>query len=251
MQIDPNSFLNNVNNNVYFVSFSFFNYMYKTTSTTTPHPSANAPRASQPHTYVYHKMGQEKSLPSRCNSIHHDYPSLTGTHHSGTTTSSGSSATANNPHHTHHSHKNHHHHHHHHRSSVGSGALSSAVSSVSLAPSTRSSTSTINTNYSRASYKSVQRQTKYLNEQLYIKSYLDLEDQDRLAKKVFQQTTTKSGIRNYTPKILGEKQLNDNSSNSSGFCSNTLSSQTSSSVSNSNTLTSNGTLKSRDVDAWI
>lgn len=161
-----------------------------------------------------HKMGQEKSLPSRCNSIH-NYP-LTGSS----------------------SHKHHNHHHHH----SGTTTLSSAVSSVSLAPSFRSTTST---NVSRSTCKSVQRQTKYLKEQLYIKSYLDLEDQDRAARKVFQPKT-KGGIRNYTPKILGEKQLNDdpaaglggNSSNT-----NTLSSQQSCSSTTS-------TLK-RDPDAWI
>lgn len=166
-------------------------------------------------------MGQEKSLPSRCNSIH-NYP-LTGSTH------------------------RHHHHHHRHNLSVGGGSttLSSAISSVSLAPSARS-TSTIHTNVSRATCKSVQRQTKYLKEQLYIKSYLDLEDEDRAAKKAFQ--TTKTGIRNYTPKILGEKQLNDDNSLAGG--------DTTSSKSNTNTLSSQGcssatsTLR-KDSDAWI
>lgn len=172
-------------------------------------------------------MGQEKSLPSRCNSIH-NYP-LTGSTH------------------------RHHRHHHHHHHNGGSQTLSSAISSVSLAPSARSSTSTIQTNASRATCKSVQRQTKYLKEQLYIKSYLDLEDQDRAAKKVFQQKT-KTGIRNYTPKILGEKQLNDDDNNLVGG--GVSGAGTNSSKSNTNTLSSQGcssatsTLR-RDPDAWI
>lgn len=173
-----------------------------------------------PHV-VFIEMGQEKSLPSRCNSIH-NYP-LTGTHH------------------------HNHHHHHHHQTLSGPTTLSSAASSVSLARSAVSNTSTVHTNCSRATYKSVERQTKYLKEQLYIKSYLDLEEQDRNAKKLFQQTT-KSGIRNYTPKILGEKQLNDNNNNCYGSSSNlnTLTSQSSSlGGSNSNTLTK------KDVDVWI
>lgn len=175
-----------------------------------------------------HKMGQEKSLPSRCNSIH-NYP-LTGS--------------------THRQHRHHHHHHHH---NGGSQTLSSAISSVSLAPSTRSSTSTIQTNASRVTCKSVQRQTKYLKEQLYIKSYLDLEDQDRAAKKVFQQKT-KTGIRNYTPKILGEKQLNDDENNNLGGGGGGGGSSKSS---NTNTLSSQGcssatsTLRRDSSDAWI
>lgn len=175
-----------------------------------------------------HKMGQEKSLPSRCNSIHNYNYQLTGS-----------------------SHRHHRHHHHHHNG--GTTTLSSAISSVSLAPSARSSTSTIQTNVSRATCKSVQRQTKYLKEQLYIKSYLDLEDQDRAAKKVFQQKT-KTGIRNYTPKILGEKQLNDDDDNNLGSSGGITSAGTT--KSNTNTLSSQGcssatsTLR-RDPDAWI
>lgn len=173
-----------------------------------------------------HKMGQEKSLPSRCNSIQ-NYP-LTGS-----------------------TNRQHRHHHHHHG---GSTTLSSAISSVSLSPSTRSSTSTIHTNASRTTCKSVQRQTKYLKEQLYIKSYLDLEDQDRAAKKVFEQKT-KTGIRNYTPKILGEKQLNDDQNNLVG-CSGIKGTCNNNNKSNTNTLVSQGcssatsTLR-RDPDSWI
>uniref|UniRef100_A0A1B0DFC5 Glucose-methanol-choline oxidoreductase C-terminal domain-containing protein n=1 Tax=Phlebotomus papatasi TaxID=29031 RepID=A0A1B0DFC5_PHLPP len=78
-------------------------------------------------------MGQEKSLPSRCNSVQ-DY-------HSSTSSSSGSTTTR-------------------------------SIASTSTAS-------------SRYSCKSVERQTKYLKEQLYIKSYLDIEEQDRNAKQQF------------------------------------------------------------------
>lgn len=44
------------------------------------------------------------------------------------------------------------------------------------------------------------KQTKYLKEQLYIKSYLDIVEADRLARNQFK--AAKPGIRNYTPKIL-------------------------------------------------
>lgn len=47
------------------------------------------------------------------------------------------------------------------------------------------------------------KQTKYLKEQLYIKSYLDIVEQDRTARSHFP--AAKPGIRNYTPKILVEK----------------------------------------------
>ncbi|GAB0093759.1 Glucose-methanol-choline oxidoreductase [Sergentomyia squamirostris] len=98
-------------------------------------------------------MGQEKSLPSRCNSVQ-DYHSST--------------------------------------------------SNSSVSTTTRSIAST-STSSSRYSCKSVERQTKYLKEQLYIKSYLDIEEQDRNAKKQFTPATRTNGIRNYRPKILGEK----------------------------------------------
>lgn len=47
------------------------------------------------------------------------------------------------------------------------------------------------------------KQTKYLKEQLYIKSYLDIVEQDRTARSHFP--AAKPGIRNYTPKILVEE----------------------------------------------
>lgn len=101
-------------------------------------------------------MGQEKSLPSRCNS---------------TTIS-------------------------HHSSAASSTSLNSTKSlTPSRSPSTASSS---------ASYKSVEQQKKYLNEHLYIKSYLEIDKEEHLAKaQLFQQI--RPGIRNYKPKILKDK----------------------------------------------
>lgn len=78
-------------------------------------------------------------------------------------------------------------------STTGSACtLSTTVSNRTVQPST-------NTIASKKSH-SESKQTKYLKEQLYIKSYLDIVEQDRLAQSNFK--TAKPGIRNYTPKIL-------------------------------------------------
>ena len=77
------------------------------------------------------------------------------------------------------------------------------TSGVGCSSSSTSSRSTKSTSVS-SSYKSVDRQTKYLNEHLYIKSYLDIEEEDRNAKQSFKAAPA-GGIRNYTPKILSEK----------------------------------------------
>uniref|UniRef100_A0A8D8MNJ7 (northern house mosquito) hypothetical protein n=3 Tax=Culex pipiens TaxID=7175 RepID=A0A8D8MNJ7_CULPI len=120
----------------------------------------------------FNKMGQEKSLPSRCTSAH-DY------------------------------HHHHHHHHHHHTTSLASSTGSKSSAAPSRSPSTASTTSSASSASAASSYKSVERQTKYLNEHLYIKSYLDIEEEDRNAKLLFQKVRP-GGIRNYTPKILSE-----------------------------------------------
>lgn len=96
------------------------------------------------------KMGQEKSLPDRCNSSH-DYHSTTAT--------------------------------------------------IQRPPSRAPSTTT--TKSSRSTYSTAEKQAKYLKEQLYIKSYLDIVEQDQTAKNQFQPA--KPGIRNYTPKIYVDK----------------------------------------------
>lgn len=104
-------------------------------------------------------MGQEKSLPARCNS---------------TTIS-------------------------HHSSAASSTSLNSTKS---LTPSR--SPSTASTASSSASYKSIEQQKKYLNEHLYIKSYLEIDKEEHIAKaQLFQQI--RPGIRNYKPKILKDK----------------------------------------------
>lgn len=91
-------------------------------------------------------MGQEKSLPDRCNSAQYYVPST-----------------------------------------------------VSRSPSySPSSASTTKTTYSTA-----EKQAKYLKQQLYIKSYIDIAEQDQNAQKHFKPT--RPGLRNYTPKILNEK----------------------------------------------
>lgn len=86
-------------------------------------------------------------------------------------------------------------------------AYSAATLSTRLSSATttgKSSTTTArdhaaNKRYSASAADS--KQTKYLKEQLYIKSYLDIVERDRRAREQFQPA--KPGIRNYTPKILG------------------------------------------------
>lgn len=119
-------------------------------------------------------MGQEKSLPDRCNSVQTAYRTSTSP------------------------------------SSIISRPPSRAPSSTkSYAPSAYSTSTqvTVKTSVSNSSASSSRttdsQQTKYLKEQLYIKSYLDIAEQDRTARSLFQPA--KPGIRNYTPKILVEK----------------------------------------------
>lgn len=56
---------------------------------------------------------------------------------------------------------------------------------------------------SSQSQKSSDKQKEYLNHHLYIKTYLDILEEDKRAKEYFQsEAAAKPGIRNYTPKIL-------------------------------------------------
>lgn len=113
-------------------------------------------------------MGQEKSLPARCNSCH-NYSSSTAAPTIIRSPSRSTTATTTN--------------------------------SISLSTTTTlNTTRTHSSATSSASYKSIEKQTKYLNEQLYIKTYLDIVEEDRTAKQQFQPK--RIGIRNYTPKIL-------------------------------------------------
>ncbi|TMW51729.1 hypothetical protein DOY81_003221 [Sarcophaga bullata] len=59
---------------------------------------------------------------------------------------------------------------------------------------------------SSKSNKSVQKQKEYLDHQLYIKSYLDILEEDQKAKAQYK-VAKPGGIRNYTPKILSEVTL--------------------------------------------
>lgn len=120
-------------------------------------------------------MGQEKSLPVRCSPTNQNYRTSIS---SATSTKSVVSATSSN--------------------SSSASSTNSALTATSRPSSTLSTTS-------RTSYKSVDRQSKYLSEHLYIKSYLDIEEEDRNAKKQFR-TAPVGGIRNYQPKILTDKQ---------------------------------------------
>lgn len=57
---------------------------------------------------------------------------------------------------------------------------------------------------SSLSKQSKDTQKDYLEHHLYIKSYLDILDEDNKAKKKFKPA--RPGIRNYTPKILSNQQ---------------------------------------------
>lgn len=66
----------------------------------------------------------------------------------------------------------------------------------------------VQTNATSSSEKSTKQQTKYLNEHLYIKSYLDIEEEKVRNRRVLNEKT-RSGLRNYTPKILTLNSSND------------------------------------------
>lgn len=109
---------------------------------------------------VAQAMGQEKSVPIRCNST-------SISHHSSAASSTSLNST---------------------KSLTPSRSPSTASSSVS----------------STSSYRSVEEQTKYLSEHLYIKSYLEIDKEEHLVKaQIYKQI--RPGIRNYKPKILKEK----------------------------------------------
>lgn len=80
-----------------------------------------------------------------------------------------------------------------------SSQSSSSYSSASSAASTSSGCAT--SVVSSKSSKSLDKQKHYLNHHLYIKSYLDILEEDQKARAHFQAARP-GGIRNYTPKIL-------------------------------------------------
>ncbi|BFG02840.1 glucose dehydrogenase [Drosophila madeirensis] len=97
-----------------------------------------------------------------------------------------------------------------HCSSVSSlSALSSSGSSCSRSSSLVSSSK---------SHRSLDKQKHYLSHHLYIKSYLDILEEDERARAHFKSARP-GGIRNYTPKILASGSETATSSNSSSICS--------------------------------
>lgn len=133
-------------------------------------------RIFRPKSGSHHKMGQEKSLPVRCtHTFQQEYS---------TSTAPISRAQSRSTH------------------SIKS-AIASTTSTIHTARTRSSSCSAVSTTSSACSatsYKSIEKQAKYLKDQLHIKTYLDIIEEDRNAKRNFP--TARSGIRNYTPKIL-------------------------------------------------
>lgn len=130
-------------------------------------------------------MGQEKSLPVRCNSCH-NYSSSTTTAPTilkrSTSRSTASSTTT--------------------KKSI---ALSSdnSISTAKTIHSSRTRPSSSHQSTPSSSYtSSYDEQLKYLNHQLFIKTYLDIIEEERTTQGVHFHQPKRSGIRNYTPKIL-------------------------------------------------
>lgn len=69
---------------------------------------------------------------------------------------------------------------------------------------------------SSKSNKSVQKQKDYLDHHLYIKSYLDILEEDQRASAQYK-IAKPGGIRNYTPKILSEVPLSTSAPVTNGF----------------------------------
>lgn len=148
-------------------SYLSHNYNHHQLNKTRSHPVVTFRHSTAPSTFSNSTCTTDDHLSSAYNSYSSRPPSRTPS-----TTKSYSSSSA--------------------YSSGSVNTLSTTVSNRTIQPST-------NTAISKRS-SSEAKQTKYLKEQLYIKSYLDIVEQDRLAQSVFQ--TAKPGIRNYTPKIL-------------------------------------------------
>lgn len=69
---------------------------------------------------------------------------------------------------------------------------------------------------SAKSHKSLQKQKDYLDHHLYIKSYLDILEEDQKAKAQYK-VAKPGGIRNYTPKILADVSLSTSAPETNGF----------------------------------
>lgn len=169
--------------------------------------------------YTQNIMGQEKSVPIRCNTCHSYSSSIKKS-------ASLSASTSQLP--TSSQHQQQHHHHKTAPSPVRSQSRSTTISTKSSHSSKKhaSSHTRLSSRHSSASatsttsssYKSIDNQTKYLNHQLYIKSYLDIVEEDRNAAIHFQPA--RNGIRNYTPKILLEQSTPPASTSASSTSSN-------------------------------
>ncbi|XP_002100604.2 putative uncharacterized protein DDB_G0282129 [Drosophila yakuba] len=98
-----------------------------------------------------------------------------------------------------------------------SAVSSSASSSRSSSSSSRGCPSSL---VSSKSNRSLDKQKHYLSHHLYIKSYLDILEEDERARAHFKSARP-GGIRNYTPKILasGESSLSGNSSTNTALSS--------------------------------
>ncbi|KAH8343230.1 hypothetical protein KR059_007060 [Drosophila kikkawai] len=105
----------------------------------------------------------------------------------------------------------------------------SSVSSLSISSSSRSSSSTSSSSRgcpsslvsSKSSNRSLDKQKHYLHHHLYIKSYLDILEEDERARAHFKSARP-GGIRNYTPKILasgGDSTISTCSSTAGGLSS--------------------------------
>lgn len=86
-------------------------------------------------------------------------------------------------------------------SSCHCSSLSSLSSSAVSSSSTSSSSGCPSSLVSSKSSRSLDKQKQYLSHHLYIKSYLDILEEDERARAHFKSARP-GGIRNYTPKIL-------------------------------------------------
>ncbi|XP_020714325.1 A-agglutinin anchorage subunit [Ceratitis capitata] len=93
---------------------------------------------------------------------------------------------------------------------------SSATSSSSLCSTSACCCATSVTSSSNQSRSSLDQKKNYLCKHLYIKSYLDILEEDEKARAQFKSARP-GGIRNYKPKILGEATLSSSAPHSTGF----------------------------------
>lgn len=176
-------------------------------------------------------MGQEKSVPIRCNTCHNYSSAIKAS-----APLSQPPATVNRQPSTQPAHKtapspvvrspSHHHRHHHTSTAKSTKSTKTACPSSHYKPSHTRSASLSTTlcpdhTVTRSLYK-VARDTKataYLDQQLHIKSYLDADDETDRSEPL-QFRPAKNGIRNYTPKILLEQSTSTTSESASSTSSN-------------------------------